>query len=149
MERHVVKTTMRRKLLAMCMLAIFGGASAWWAGQVSQTETGAVVDAAAEEKRQHKASYDQAPLADAKPADFQSVGLAHVAFKIGEDLGKLREAKTRLDDAGIQSTAINHNVTKSLYFSDPDGNGVELYIDASDSWKEDSTRVVHVEPLEL
>ena len=71
MERHVVKTTMRRKLLAMCMLAIFGGASAWWAGQVSQTETGAVVDAAAEEKRQHKASYDQAPLADAKPADFR------------------------------------------------------------------------------
>ncbi len=86
---------------------------------------------------------------DAKPADLQSVGLAHVAFKIGEDLGKLKEAKTQLNDAGIQSTAINHNVTKSLYFSDPDGNGVELYIDASDSWKEDSSQVAHVEPLEL
>ena len=72
---------------------------------------------------------------------------ARAAYK--NQAGKLREAKTRLDDAGNQSTAINHNVTKSLYFSDPDGNGVELYIDASDSWKEDSTRVVHVEPLEL
>jgi catechol-2,3-dioxygenase len=24
---------------------------------------------------------------------------------------------------------------KSLYFADPDGNGVELYIDASDVWR--------------
>ena len=61
---------MRRKLLVMCMLATFGGASAWWAGQVSQTETGAVVDAAIEEKCQHKVSNDQAQLADAEPADF-------------------------------------------------------------------------------
>ena len=68
--RQVVKTTMRRKLLVMCMLATFGGASAWWAGQVSQTETGAVVDAAIEEKCQHKVSNDQAQLADAEPADF-------------------------------------------------------------------------------
>ncbi|HAK52415.1 MAG TPA: glyoxalase [Gammaproteobacteria bacterium] len=86
---------------------------------------------------------------DAQPADQQSVGLAHVAFKIGDDLDKLREAKARLDDAEVETMAINHNVTQSLYFSDPDGNGVELYIDASDVWKEDSTRVAHIEPLEL
>src|SRR5215471_15349235 len=60
-----------------------------------------------------------------------ATGLDHVAFNIGKSLDELREAKAKLEAAGIRPTPIDHEVTKSLYFSDPDGNGVELYVDVS------------------
>ncbi|HEY1426458.1 MAG TPA: VOC family protein [Caulobacteraceae bacterium] len=77
------------------------------------------------------------------------VGLDHVAFKIGDTLDELREARTKLDAAGVRTTPIDHEVTKSLYMSDPDGNGVELYVDASDAWKRDPQRVAQIAPLTL
>ena len=60
-----------------------------------------------------------------------AVGLHHVAFNIGRSLDDLREAKAKLEAAGITPNPVDHEVTKSLYFEDPDGNGVELYVDAS------------------
>jgi catechol 2,3-dioxygenase len=78
-----------------------------------------------------------------------AVGLDHVAFKIGEDLDDLREAKASLEAAGIKPTPIDHEVTKSLYFEDPDGNGVELYVDASDIWRREPQRVAQLTPMEL
>jgi catechol 2,3-dioxygenase len=78
-----------------------------------------------------------------------AVGMHHVAFKIGTTIDALREAKAALDAAGIASTPIDHEVTKSLYFTDPDGNGVELYVDASDAWRRDPQRVAQIGPLAL
>lgn len=78
-----------------------------------------------------------------------AVGLHHVAFNIGATLDELREAKAKLDGEGITTTPIDHEVTKSLYFQDPDGNGVELYVDASDVWREEPQRVAQAMPLEL
>jgi catechol 2,3-dioxygenase len=86
---------------------------------------------------------------DAERPNSHATGLAHVAFNIGNDMSELLDAKSRLDDAGISYTPIDHEVTKSLYLQDPDGNGVELYVDASDAWKEDPQRVAQVMPLEL
>jgi catechol 2,3-dioxygenase len=78
-----------------------------------------------------------------------AVGLHHVAFNIGKSLDELREAKAKLDAAGVACTPIDHEVTKSLYFADPDGNGVELYVDASDVWRREPQRVAQMQPLEL
>ena len=78
-----------------------------------------------------------------------AVGLHHVAFKIGSNLDELRDAKTKLEAAGIALTPIDHEVTKSLYFADPDGNGIEVYVDASDAWRRDPQRVAQIAPLEL
>jgi catechol 2,3-dioxygenase len=78
-----------------------------------------------------------------------AVGLDHVAFKIGDSLDELREAKAALERAGIRGRPTDHEVTKSLYFEDPDGNGVELYVDASDAWRQDPQRVAQIAPLEL
>jgi catechol 2,3-dioxygenase len=78
-----------------------------------------------------------------------TTGLHHVAFKIGDTLDELRQAKAKLEQAGITPTPVDHDVTKSLYFADPDGNGVELYVDASDAWRQDPQRVAHMAPLEL
>jgi catechol 2,3-dioxygenase len=78
-----------------------------------------------------------------------AVGLHHVAFKIGDNLDELREAKTYLEGAGIAVDPVDHEVTKSLYFDDPDGNKVEVYVDASDIWRREPQRVAHMEPLAL
>jgi catechol 2,3-dioxygenase len=76
-------------------------------------------------------------------------GLDHVAFCIGDNLDELRQAKRELEAAGIIPDPVDHEVTKSLYFDDPDGNTVELYVDASDVWRTEPQRVAQVSPLDL
>ncbi len=77
-------------------------------------------------------------------------GLFHVAFRIGESIEELSEAKAHLESKGVTVQMIaDHTVTKSIYFADPDGNGVEVYVDASDIWHQDPQRVADMEPLTL
>lgn len=79
----------------------------------------------------------------------EAVGLSHVAFKIGDDIDVLKQAKAELDAAGIACGAADHGVSKSLYFADPDGNRIELYVDQSDAWKRDPEAVASYKPLTL
>jgi catechol 2,3-dioxygenase len=77
-------------------------------------------------------------------------GLFHVAFRVGESVGELREAKEHLEANGVTiDITADHTVTKSLYFADPDGNMVELYVDSSNVWRVDPDRVGDFEPLTL
>jgi catechol 2,3-dioxygenase len=79
-----------------------------------------------------------------------STGLFHVAFKIGNSLDELLEAKQQLAEAGIKPDfEMDHTVTKSLYFHDPDGNAVEVYVDASDAWRSDPHLVADAVPVEF
>jgi catechol 2,3-dioxygenase len=86
---------------------------------------------------------------DAPGTTREAVGLAHVAFKIGDDIETLKQAKAELDAAGIACAAADHGVSKSLYFADPDGNRIELYVDQSDAWKRDPSAVANYKPLAL
>jgi catechol 2,3-dioxygenase len=89
--------------------------------------------------------HDLAPAAK-QPA----LGLRHLAFNIGTTRDELREAKRRLEGAGLVPLAIDHGITESLYVEDPDGNRVELYVDVSDAWKrEPMAMVARADPLEL
>ncbi|MBI4635909.1 MAG: VOC family protein [Candidatus Rokubacteria bacterium] len=83
--------------------------------------------------------------------DRASVGLYHVALKIGDDLETLRAAKAHLETHGVRIQGIsNHRVSQSIYFSDPDGNGLEVFVDADPGvWRTDPTSVATVEPLQL
>lgn len=81
--------------------------------------------------------------------DENRVGMHHVAFQIGTTIDELREAKTHLDKAGVGSDPFDHEVTQSLYLQDLDGNGIELYVDVSEAWREDPQRVAQMNPLEL
>lgn len=86
---------------------------------------------------------------DAPDAPANSPGLYHVAFKIGNLIEELYEAKLHLEAADIKVRATDHEVSKSIYFQDPDGNTVELYIDASDVWKRRPEAVAQAVPLDL
>lgn len=79
------------------------------------------------------------------------VGLYHVALVIGTTLDELRAAKAHLEAHGYTRLRLtDHKVTQSIYLDDPDGNGVELYVNADPTiWREDPSRVATVGPLTL
>jgi hypothetical protein len=55
------------------------------------------------------------------------VGLIHIAFQV-DDHAALRDAYVHLLEHGVEMDhATNHLNQRSLYFSDPDGNGLEIY----------------------
>lgn len=79
-------------------------------------------------------------------------GLYHIGIKVGESLDELRTAKQDLDRAGITIEGMSdHTVSQSLYLQDPDGNEVELYVDAPEvDWKRDPKLVLApIKPLVL
>ena len=60
-----------------------------------------------------------------------AVGLVHVAFRLRSE-ADLRAAYDELKANGVEiSYTVNHGVTKSVYFFDPDGNELEVYADNS------------------
>ncbi len=79
-------------------------------------------------------------------------GLYHIGIKVGESLEELRAAKKDLEQAGITIDGMSdHTVSQSLYLRDPDGNEVELYVDADESvWKNNPAAVLApIKPLHL
>ena len=84
-----------------------------------------------------------------RPRISSLAGLFHVAFKIGSHIDELREAKLYLEATGLKVDAYDHEVAKSIYFNDPDGNMIELYIDASDVWKQRPEAVAQGAPFDL
>ncbi|MFQ5598498.1 MAG: VOC family protein [Nitrospiria bacterium] len=87
-----------------------------------------------------------------KPSAGRRLGLYHIGIKIGDDLDALRAAKAELEAQGIAIEGMSdHTVSQSLYLSDPDGNEVELYVDADPKvWKDDPAAVLSpIKPLHL
>jgi catechol 2,3-dioxygenase len=88
---------------------------------------------------------------DAAPPEKNHVGLYHVALRIGHSLEELRAAKAHLEANGVQELRLrDHTVSQSVYLNDPDGNGLELYVDADPGiWRDDPAAVATSVPLEL
>jgi len=88
---------------------------------------------------------------DAPQPPKQATGMAHVAFKIGDNLDTLRAAKGWLESNGVEIDRIHdHKVSQSIYFHDPDGNQIEVFVDGDPKiWRETPQRVATREPLAL
>ena len=87
---------------------------------------------------------------DAPDSAPNSPGLFHVAFKVGESTDDLREAKAHLEARGVEiAMTADHTVTESIYFDDPDGNTIEVYVDVSEVWRTDPQTVAAIAPLSL
>ena len=63
---------------------------------------------------------------DAAPVTPGGLGLNHMALQV-EDFDTLAEFYHRLEDYKIEMRTTDHSMTKSIYISDPDGNGIELF----------------------
>jgi catechol 2,3-dioxygenase len=88
---------------------------------------------------------------DAPPAPPGGVGLAHVALRLDGGVDALRTARAHLEAHGVAGLRLrDHRVSQSIYLADPDGHGIELYVDADPSiWHDDPTAVASSEPLRL
>jgi len=86
------------------------------------------------------------------PPQGHRLGLYHIGIKVGDSLEELRAAKRELEQASVIITGMSdHTVSQSLYLADPDGNEVELYIDADPAiWKKNPKAVLApIKPLRL
>lgn len=61
-------------------------------------------------------------------ADAPRVGLYHSAWEV-DDVDDLRATAERLQERDVSFSPVDHGISKALYFDDPDGNGVEVYLD--------------------
>ncbi|MDD2928475.1 MAG: VOC family protein [Sideroxydans sp.] len=89
--------------------------------------------------------------AHAPEADPGSVGLYHVAFKVGNSLEELRACKAHLEAHNVNIFGMSdHGVSQSLYLQDPDGIEIELYVDADPAlWRDDPGAVLTTRRLKL
>lgn len=84
-------------------------------------------------------------------ADPGSVGLYHVAFKVGDTLDELRACKAHLEAHHVSIIGMSdHGVSQSLYIEDPDGIEIELYVDADPAlWRDNPGAVLTTKRLKL
>mgnify|MGYP001442424506 CR=1 FL=1 len=84
----------------------------------------------------HRVAFiDPGPLADRRPGEGKDpragreAGLHHMAFTYA-GLDDLIGSYLRLKDCGIRPhRCVNHGITTSMYYRDPDNNEVELLVD--------------------
>jgi catechol 2,3-dioxygenase len=68
-------------------------------------------------------------LASGESAPAVAPGLHHMAWQVGS-FAELQTAHRELGELGIHvESVIEHNVSRSIYFYDPDGNRVEIFCD--------------------
>ena len=89
-------------------------------------------------------------LATGEPPEAAQPGLHHMAWQLGS-FAELQAAHRELVELGIPVEAtVEHNVTRSVYFFDPDGNRVELYCDmVSNGFEAMQTLGPAVKPLDI
>ena len=75
----------------------------------------------------HELALQQLGAKAATPGRFD-VGLYHVAFEV-PDRETFMVIYNKLRDDGISVYPIDHRISWAMYFSDPDGNGIEVYLD--------------------
>ena len=80
---------------------------------------------------QDPSEHHQIVLVSGLPAtEHQFVMADHMAFRTGT-LDDLRGIGACLDEAGVEGVIpINHGNAWSLYFNDPEGNGLECFVDS-------------------
>ncbi|MFB6126355.1 MAG: VOC family protein [Halolamina sp.] len=80
-------------------------------------------------KRHHDLALQAVPGdGSAPPTERPAVGLYHAAWLV-DDEATLAAVYDRLRDRGVAVSPVDHGISKVLYFDDPDGNGVGVYLD--------------------
>ncbi|MBC8240711.1 MAG: VOC family protein [Alphaproteobacteria bacterium] len=86
---------------------------------------------------------------DATPQEQNQIGLSHLAL-VTDSLEAVKTMYRRLvaHEVPIVRT-VDHGVTKSVYFKDPEGNELEIYCDVAEKpWQEVDT-IIKADPIDL
>ena len=76
-------------------------------------------------------------IENAKKPTEDTIGLYHFAIE-AKNIRELAKLYFKLKQGDVSVSPIDHGISKTLYFSDPDGNGIEVYVDTRDirkNWK--------------
>lgn len=65
---------------------------------------------------------------DAPTPERYMIGLYHVAFEVANKTD-FASVLQKLRGAGVQVNPVDHLISWAMYFTDPDGNGLEIYVD--------------------
>ena len=84
-------------------------------------------------KGHHDLALQEVPNAE-QPTE-NMTGLYHFAIEV-DNLGQLADIYFKLKKRKIQMSPVDHGISKTVYFSDPDGNGIEVYVDTRKERKE-------------
>ena len=86
----------------------------------------------------HRVALLGIPGVEDDPTRIPHAGMHHSAFEYSS-LDQLLETYERLKSDGIiPHAALDHGLTTSLYYVDPDGNSVELQVDNFGDWRASS-----------
>lgn len=86
------------------------------------------------DQEHHRLAFINRPKLEARNG--KQAGLDHLAYTL-QDVGALLNTYARLKQAGILPVwPVNHGLTTSLYYQDPDGNRLELQVDNFDTPEE-------------
>jgi catechol-2,3-dioxygenase len=82
----------------------------------------------------HRLALLVSPALDDDERKLHHTGLHHLAFEYAS-LDDLLSTYTRLSDKGVRPHfTVDHGMTTSFYYVDPDGNSVELQVDNFGDW---------------
>jgi len=96
------------------------------------------------QKQHHDLAIHEVP-SDAASPGLRDVGLYHFAFEL-PDIRQLALVYHKLKRLGVPVKPVDHGISKVIYFSDPDGNGIEVYVDTRSEtglqeWQGQSTQL--------
>ena len=115
---HIVLQTNRRREMMEWYCTVLGAEILYEAERISFVSY--------DDEHHRVAFLDPGPLSQHQPG---AAGLHHVAFTYG-DLTEYVDNYLRLKAIGIRPQhCVNHGITTSMYYHDPDGNQVELLVD--------------------
>lgn len=88
---------------------------------------------------------------DASPRRPRTTGLYHVALRLPDRAGLANVVRHLLDQGWPLQGAADHRVSEAIYLTDPDGNGLELYVDRPrDAWVYDNGQIaMTTQPLNV
>ena len=69
---------------------------------------------------------------DAAPVTPGGLGLNHMALQV-QNFDVLTEFYNKFQKLGVELRTTDHSMTKSVYITDPDGNGIELFCNSQEN----------------
>ena len=111
---------------------------AWYGSVVGMeaTHVGSVGAWLTNDAANHRLALLAVPGLEDDPDKLKHTGLHHSAFEYGS-MDELLDTYVRLKGEGILPHAcLDHGMTMSFYYADPDGNSVELQCDEFGDWAE-------------
>jgi catechol 2,3-dioxygenase len=86
---------------------------------------------------------------DAAAPQRNQVGLAHIAL-VADSLDTVKAMYQRLKEHNVPIVqTVDHGITKSVYFKDPEGNELEIYCEVPEVRWQDVDTIIVRDPLDL